>query len=308
MIDFRYHLISIIAIFLALAAGVALGAGPLNEPFNEQLASEADRDRQDKDQLRAELTAAEDVASFQNAFAREVGSDLLTGRLQDRTVALFALPDTDDETVKGLTKQIAAAGGKVTTTVQVHDKMLDPTEQQFAEGVARQALDGQQDAPDISGMSSYQMLGTTLARAYLGDGSETKFDSTSGTIASAYRQAGFTETKGKPSGRASLAVFVTPGANDLTKNQDELVATVAGAADTASSGAVVTGPPSSAIDGGAVAYLRSNDIGDSVSTVDAVTVPAGQVVTVLALQRESSGNSGHYGVEDGADQALPGVG
>lgn len=308
MIDFRYHLISIIAIFLALAAGVALGAGPLNEPFNEQLASEADRDRQDKADLRAELTAAEDVASFQNAFAREVGSDLLSGRLDDRTVALFALPETDDETIKGLTAQIQAAGGEVTTTVEVKDKMLDPTEQQFAEGVARQSLDGQKGAPDTSGMSSYQLLGAALARAYLGDGSSTKFDSTSGTIASAYRQAGFTATKGKPSGRASLAVFVTPGAADLADSQDELIATVAAAVDAASSGVVVTGPPSSASDGGALAYLRGNDVGDSVSTVDAVTVSAGQVVTVLALQREASGKSGNYGVEDGADQALPGIG
>ncbi|MDN5855562.1 MAG: copper transporter, partial [Actinomycetia bacterium] len=209
---------------------------------------------------------------------------------------------------QGLTQQIRAAGGKVTTTVQVEDKMLDPTEQQFAEGVARQSLDGQQNVPDTSGMSSYEMLGTALARAYVGDGSATKFDSTSGTIASAYRQAGFTESKGKPSGRASLAVFVTPSAADLEDNQDELIATVAGAVDAASSGVVVTGPPSSAAEGGAVAYLRANDAGDSVSTVDAVTVSAGQVVTVLALQGEASGKSGNYGVEDGADQALPGIG
>lgn len=308
MIDFRYHLISIIAIFLALAAGVALGAGPLNEPFNEQLASEADRDRADKADLRAELTAAEDVASFQNAFAREVGSDVLNGRLDDRTVAIFLLPGADDDTADGLAKQIEAAGGKVTTTVTVQGKMIDPSEQQFAEGVARQSLNGQKNVPDLSGMSSYQALGTALSRAYLSDGSETKFDSTSGTIASAYRQAGFTETKGKPTGRASLAVLVAPGVDDLEDNQDELIATVAGSLDSASSGAVVAGPPSSAQGGGAVAYIRGNDIGDSVSTVDAVTVAAGQVVTVLGLQREASGKSGHYGVEDGADEALPGVG
>ena len=29
MIDFRYHLVSLIAVFMALAVGVVLGAGPL---------------------------------------------------------------------------------------------------------------------------------------------------------------------------------------------------------------------------------------------------------------------------------------
>ena len=31
MISFRYHLASLVAVLLALAAGVALGAGPLRE-------------------------------------------------------------------------------------------------------------------------------------------------------------------------------------------------------------------------------------------------------------------------------------
>ncbi|UYM05193.1 copper transporter [Solicola gregarius] len=306
MIDFRYHLISIIAIFLALAAGVALGAGPLDEPFSEQLASEADKDRQDKADLREQLDEADDVRGFQDAFAQQVGSDLLSGALQDRTVALFVLPGADDDAAKGLTDEIEAAGGSVTTTVNVSDKMIDPSEQQFAEGVARQSLDGQNGAPDTSGMSSYQLLGTALARAYLGDGSDTKFDSTSGTIASAYKEAGFVETSAEPTGRASLALFVVPGADDMEDNQDELVSTVASAADAASSGAVVAGPPASAADGGVVAYVRSNDVGETVSTVDAVNVAAGQIVTALALQREAGGKSGHYGAEDGAAQAMPG--
>lgn len=308
MIDFRYHLISIIAIFLALAAGVALGAGPLDEPFSEQLASEADRDRQDKADLRTELDDAEQVRAFQDAFAKQVGTDLVSGALQDRTVALFVLPDADEGAADGVADEVEAAGGSVTTTVNLTEKMVDPSQQQFAEGVARQSLDGQKNTPNTSGMSSYELLGTALARAYLGDGSDTKFDSTSGTIASAYKEAGFVEAKGQPSARASLAVFVVPPATSMEDNQDQVVATIAGAADTQSAGAVVGGPPGSAADDGAVAYIRSNDVGDSVSTVDAVSVTAGQIVTVLALQREAGGKSGHYGTEDGADQAMPDAG
>ena len=31
MIDFRYHVVSLVSVFLALAVGIVLGAGPLNE-------------------------------------------------------------------------------------------------------------------------------------------------------------------------------------------------------------------------------------------------------------------------------------
>ena len=38
MIDFRYHIVSIVAIFFALGAGVVLGSGPLKGAGNELVA------------------------------------------------------------------------------------------------------------------------------------------------------------------------------------------------------------------------------------------------------------------------------
>ena len=37
MIDFRYHLVSLISVFLALAVGVVLGAGPLQNSLGTAL-------------------------------------------------------------------------------------------------------------------------------------------------------------------------------------------------------------------------------------------------------------------------------
>ena len=37
MIDFRYHVVSLISVFLALAVGIALGAGPLKETIGDTL-------------------------------------------------------------------------------------------------------------------------------------------------------------------------------------------------------------------------------------------------------------------------------
>ena len=43
MIDFRYHLVSIVSIFLALAVGIVLGAGPLQGQIGDTLTAEITR-------------------------------------------------------------------------------------------------------------------------------------------------------------------------------------------------------------------------------------------------------------------------
>ena len=51
MIDFRYHLVSIVAIFLALAIGIVLGTTALNGPVTEAL-------QKGNDSLNADLKAS----------------------------------------------------------------------------------------------------------------------------------------------------------------------------------------------------------------------------------------------------------
>ena len=58
MIDFRYHLVCIVSIFLALAVGIVLGAGPLQGELGDTLTNEVAGLRQDKAQLNAQLSDA----------------------------------------------------------------------------------------------------------------------------------------------------------------------------------------------------------------------------------------------------------
>ena len=43
MIDFRYHLVSLIAVFLALAIGIVIGTTPLNGPVLDDLHGQVTR-------------------------------------------------------------------------------------------------------------------------------------------------------------------------------------------------------------------------------------------------------------------------
>lgn len=310
MIDFRYHIVSIVAIFLALATGVALGAGPLNGPFSQGLASQADRDRDSKDELRQQVDDNRSVSAFQDDYAKNVAPTLLTGRLKDRTVAVFALPGSEPDDVKGVVSDIKAAGGSVTGTVRLTSKLLDPAGRQFAQGVAEQAVDGVASPPNTAGQSNYELVGSALGRAFLSKGTAAApFDEGSGTITSAFKEAGLLTVAANPTRRATLAVFVAGASGDDAKDgQGELVRTLAGAVDVVSNGVVVGGPASEARGSGAIKALRDGDAADTVSSVDVVDTPAGQIVTVLALQREAVGESGHYGAVDAEDGAMPELG
>ena len=92
MIDFRYHLVSIVSIFLALAVGIVLGAGPLKEDIGNTLTSEVTRLREDCTQLRAQLDEAEKAAQARDAFTEASNKSLLANRLQDTTVSVVVLP------------------------------------------------------------------------------------------------------------------------------------------------------------------------------------------------------------------------
>jgi hypothetical protein len=307
VIDFRYHVISIVAIFLALATGIALGAGPLGEEFDQQLANQADRDRQLKEQYRDQLDQLGKVVEYEGDFADSIAPQITGNRLAGRTVAVFVLPGADDDTVDAMSSRIEAAGGTITSTITVQDGLMDPAERQTAEGIASRVLDGVDGLPDIEGASSYQLVGYSLARGYLAPAEAgTPMDQPAQEIDAAYGAANYLTHDGDIGRRANLAVVVAgPPSEEPEVGQGELLATLVQAMDSLSGGVVVAGPLAAADDNGYVAAIRDSDAADSVSTVDVADRPSGQLVTVLALVQQGEGAVGQYGAADSADAVLP---
>ncbi|MDO9380191.1 MAG: copper transporter [Nocardioidaceae bacterium] len=298
MIDFRYHIVSLVAVFLALAVGVTLGAGLLGGALSTDLASS------DTGSSRAQSTTDRQVEQFQAGFADGVAPALLEDRLAGQGVAVFVLPGADGATVRGVSEDVVAAGGKVTAQVSVTSKLVDPSGRQFAEGVADQSLSG------VEGVSadgeSYDRVGTALARAYLVDAdAPVAVDESATTIASAFTESGLATAEKAPAQRGTLAVVVA-GDPDGSGTGD-VVAAVAGGLDAASKGVVVAGTPASARGDGAVAGIRGGDDAAAVSTVDTAETAAGAAVTVLALREQSDGSAGQYGAVDATDGAMPGA-
>ncbi len=90
MIDFRYHLVSLVALFLALAGGIALGAGPLQDPVRGELsAATSDGDAQ---ALQEELDSVERLNEFRARYDEGTASLVLGDRLAGTSVSMLVLP------------------------------------------------------------------------------------------------------------------------------------------------------------------------------------------------------------------------
>ena len=309
MIDFRYHVISIVAIFLALATGIALGAGPLGKEFDQQLANQARQDREAKNDLRDQLAQTNQVMDYEGAFAQDLAPQLVGNQLDGRTVAIFVLPGADQGTVDDIQSRIQGAGGTVTGTITVQDGLMDPSERQTAEGIATQVLKGVRGLPNLEGAQSYQLVGYSLARGYLATSDQgAPVDQVATEIDGAFGDGGanYLTHDGDISQRANLAVIVAgPPGDDPQVGQGELLAIMAQAMDSLSGGVVVAGPIAAAGDNGYVTAVRDSDASDSVSTVDVADRPSGQIVTVMALAQQADGAVGQYGAADSADAVMP---
>lgn len=307
MIDFRYHIVSLISVFLALAVGIVLGAGPLKESIGDQLTGQVDQLRSEKDALRTELDAAHAGIGSRDAFLTEVSDDLVAGVLADRNVAVLALDEVQDVEREALAAQIAAAGGTVTVQGRLADQWTDPKDAKFRQSLATTLTDLLEEAPERGGVDAE--LAYALAQAV------TDVDPADPTVFSA--QAALLQEILVDGELAAFSQITAPAdvvvllAGPQEDTDDEAVqgvlaiqVLVATAMQVHAEAAVVAGPD--AVEGGLLSAVREGaGPAQSLSTVEGVDELAGQVSVPLALAARITGVVGHYGPGQGATAVAP---
>ena len=120
MISLRNHVASLVAVFLALAVGIALGGGPL--------ASTADvRRRVDRPAPRSRQPASDDsAAAYADAFADRQCRPALRQRPGRPRGRVLAMPGAEAAQIKALNAQIVAAGGAITGTYTAGEALRRP--------------------------------------------------------------------------------------------------------------------------------------------------------------------------------------
>ncbi|MFL6081180.1 MAG: copper transporter, partial [Ornithinibacter sp.] len=163
MIDFRYHLVSIVSIFMALAVGIVLGAGPLKGEIGNTLSKEVAGLRQDKADLNTQLQQANAGAEARDAYIGETNPDVLAGVLQDRRVALVVLPGSDASVSEATAATLRQAGASVVSTTSVSDTWVttDESAASARDAAVREAATGA--GIDVSDPGSVSMRDVLLA-------------------------------------------------------------------------------------------------------------------------------------------------
>ncbi|MGH2693832.1 MAG: copper transporter, partial [Actinomycetota bacterium] len=122
MIDFRFHIISIVAVFLALGLGILMGSGFFGDVLVEDLKNRLADIRRTNHERESEIDDLQSRIEAEQAFIDEVQPELVGGALQGRSVVVFEIEGLDDSTMDGVVASIELAGGTVATTIRLSDK------------------------------------------------------------------------------------------------------------------------------------------------------------------------------------------
>lgn len=306
MIDFRYHIVSLISVFLALAVGIALGAGPLKETIGDTLTGQVEALRAEKEDLRAQLDDTGGDLAAADALVSASGERLLAGALTDRRVAIVLLDEVPEEQVTALTERLTQAGASVSATATVTDAWTDPSLATYRRTLAGTLMSYLEQAPPADAGTPTELAEALVAGLV---GADSAAPDTLAENASSLLDV-------LAEGDSALVTF----AQDVTRPADAVVlvagerAVLAGASPTAGSQApafeselalvaaaqrraegVVVAGTSRATDGVLGAVRTDDALADTATTVSDVTSVSGQVTVPLALAAAIGDRPGHYG-------------
>jgi hypothetical protein len=308
VISLRYHIISIAAVFLALAVGVLLGSSTLSRTLLSGLSDErGDLAKQVAD-LQAERNSLNAKLTSSDSFAGSIGPLAVRGELDQRTVVLVTTSDARPADLDAVKSLIGNAGGSVTGELQLTDAFADPQKADQLRDVVTRLLPAGLQLPTASDPG-------TLAGGLLGalilinkDNNQPQAKPAEATAAlSGLSDGGFIRM---PQGLqpAQLAVILTGSslAGNGASDRASTIARFAAQIDRSGAGAVLAGDTGSADGTGAVGVVRADTAASSIlSTVDNVELNAGRVATVLALGEQLEGKAGRYGTAGNAQSIVP---
>ncbi|WP_422768669.1 copper transporter [Plantactinospora sp. WMMC1484] len=307
MINFRYHVVSLTAVFLALAIGLVVGTAALNGPVADSLKDRVNGLSKHNEQLREAVNNLETEVKREEDFLTEAAPHILKDTLADRRVLLFTLP-SGQEHADGIAEMLRMGGATITGRIDVQEKFIDPDNSVLLLGVAAKAA--RPTVPDVGLPSSegVEKSSALLASALLDrpEGGSPVTDADRRSVLDDYSDEGYLNVPDKISGPAEAVVLVSgpPYVDRDATRKDRSVVQLAEQFDRAGA-LVVAGNGSSG--GNLVAEVRRDPaLAKTISTVDNANTVAGQVVTALAVvQQLTQKRAGAYGVGASVDSLLP---
>jgi hypothetical protein len=342
MINIRYHIVSITAVFLALGIGVALGSTFLDRATVDVLERNIRSAENRIDETNAEnarLSAEVDDARQRDEALIVVGGEqLLDERLTDVPVLVVAAPGTDDEDTSELTATLDGSGADLRGVLRLRDPMA--FEDEPDESLARDLGLEEPTAAELRD-ATYEALRTAMAAAGADPadtapapepqpedptgepGAVTPAPGPDGNqpeIVSALLAREYVELQPGPGIDSDAPIleeagyrYVFVGAPDLDAAQNGALLALLGEGtdEPALPGPVVSATQAAPVgeeqpEPTVVALVRESDqLAERYNTVDDVDWFAGLVATVFVIEQLDTVPPGHYGLAEGASAVLP---
>ncbi|HEY2334441.1 MAG TPA: copper transporter [Solirubrobacterales bacterium] len=276
----RYHATSLVAVFIALAIGILIGAefggdalSNTRKDLEQSLTGNLQDARARADELNGRLARSDE-------FASRVYPALVHGRLAGRRIGVVALGDLPGETSSAIEDALSPTGARLVGI-----------------GVVRAPVDTRSLAADLAKTRFADIRANPETLTAFGAGVGRQLVR-GGTLLERVRGQLFSRASGNFGGLDGVIVVrqqpesMGPAQRGTAGQlESALMAGITGTRTPAVGVETTTAEPSS------VSFFAGNDL----SSVDDVETAAGQVATVFALL----GAEGSFGVKGSADRLLP---
>jgi hypothetical protein len=334
MINFRFHIVSLIAVFLAMGLGILVGSTVVDQKIVNRLDSEINGVKKDikaRDATNKQLSQQnKELQQFVGQVAQYAGDD----RLDGQPIAVVAEQGVDSDTVKQTVDALRLAGADVPGALWLQDEWQLDSDQRVQD--LQTALGIRGSLPRTKQLALAELANriargsrtsttTTTTTEQTADSRSTSSTTSTSSPArtpvdalSALEQANFLRiTDGDAS---AFDAFPAHAPDVLVITGDDshflgsgltasFVHALVGAKVPTAVGAVYDpgGDATDAPERGAVLapVLDDKTLSHSVTTVDDLEMVQGRAAAVLALELLGAGNIGHYGYGAGASAPLP---
>lgn len=335
MVNFRYHIISLVAVFLALGIGVVMGSAVIDRALVDNLEDQQNDIVRRVDQVVAENQALQDdlddLQSRAQQLADEGSQRLLAASLSDVPVLVLAVRGVESQGLDDLVALLGTAGADYAGTLWFTGRLALASDEERRD-LAR-AL-GEQES--LSAPALRQLAIDRVAKALTagptpvsptgdgsrsGDGSAVAASGASTAAIADLREAGFLDFESPPDDPGRTPSLVVPGTRVVLVSGPTAMVDDGLWARPVAAALVGEGPspatvPLLAVEAFAAGdperaefteALRTDDVlSTRLSTVNNIDDFAGRLAAVLTIQDLGEGSVGHYG--RGAQRLIPAPG
>jgi hypothetical protein len=292
LITFRYHIVTLVAVFLALGVGVLFGASFIDQNTVEGLRKTQAALGHRNENLRNRIVALEKGNESLNRFVASTAATIQRDALKDRSVTLISFDSTPQDATSAVIATLGVAGSSLDGSIKLSDQL------DLRSPDVRRKIGLLLGSASIDQKALSELLVSQLSTALMGRNPGFLQKLIDAGMASSQPGGG----EAIPTGVSTVPSAVTVVAGNGNELNQRLAIPLVGAL---AAGPLVT----SAVEKGAsnlrlVGPVR-RESGVKVVTVDSIETPVGQAAYAAGLKAGFAGQFGAYGFADGATSVLP---